>query len=100
VTVANIRDVSPGHMLLVMAGERAYALANVQGTLYAIDNKCAHMGGPLNRGMLNGRELTCPVHGWRWDVSDGRNRWPGVNWRARVVPVRVLPNGDVQLPVI
>jgi nitrite reductase/ring-hydroxylating ferredoxin subunit len=84
----------------VQAGERWYAVANVGGSLYAIDNNCPHMGGPLGRGSLKGRELTCPWHGWRWDVTNGRNRWPGTDWRAFRVPVRVVGNGEIQLPVL
>jgi nitrite reductase/ring-hydroxylating ferredoxin subunit len=97
--VAHVSDVPPGHVKLVMAGERWYALANIDGDLVALDNNCPHMGGPLGRGTLSGSELTCPWHGWRWDVRSGRNCWPGSDWRVTRVPVRVM--GDaVQLPVL
>jgi nitrite reductase/ring-hydroxylating ferredoxin subunit len=90
VTVARVRDVRPGHVRPVRAEGRWYALANVDGAIYALDNNCPHNGGPLGRGTLRGRELECPWHGWRWDVTSGRNCWPGTNWRARCVPVRVV----------
>jgi nitrite reductase/ring-hydroxylating ferredoxin subunit len=99
VTVARLRDVPSGRLLLVRAGDRSYALANVDGTLHALDNNCPHNGGPLAHGTLNGVELTCPWHGWIWDVSSGRNCWPGVGWRAARVPVRVVGD-EVQLPVL
>lgn len=97
--MARVEDVPPGRVALVQAGERWYALANVDGTLHALDNNCPHMGGPLARGALNGAELTCPWHGWRWDVPSGRNRWPGSDWRVPRVPVRVVGD-DIQLPVL
>ena len=81
------------------AGDRAYALANVDGVLHAVDNNCPHNGGPLGKGELDGREVVCPWHGWRWDVTSGRNVWPGTDWRVPRVPVRIV--GDqVQLPVL
>jgi nitrite reductase/ring-hydroxylating ferredoxin subunit len=99
VTVARLRDVRPGRVIEVEAGDRSYALANVAGTLYAIDNNCPHMGGPLSKGTLNGANLTCPWHAWTWDVTSGRNRRPGVDWRAFRVPVRVVGD-EIQLPVL
>ncbi len=98
--MAHLADVPPGTVLSVQAGERWYVLANVEGVLHALDNNCPHNGGPLGKGTLNGRELTCPWHGWRWDVTSGRNCWPGVGWRVARVPVRVGGDGDIQLPVL
>jgi nitrite reductase (NADH) small subunit/3-phenylpropionate/trans-cinnamate dioxygenase ferredoxin subunit len=92
--------VPTGAVIEVHVGERAYALANVAGAFHAIDNNCLHMGGPLAKGELRGKHLICPWHAWSWDITNGRNVSPGVDWRAMRVPVRVLPNGDIQLPVI
>ena len=86
--------------IAVQAGERWYALANVDGVLHAVDNNCPHNGGPLGRGTLVGRELVCPWHGWCWDVTSGRNCWPGTDWRVPRVPVRVVGDGEIQLPVL
>jgi nitrite reductase/ring-hydroxylating ferredoxin subunit len=99
VTVARVADVPPGQVVLVQAGERWYALANLEGIWHALDNNCPHNGGPLGKGTLNGAELECPWHGWRWDVRSGRNCWPGSDWRAARVPVRVVGD-EVQLPVL
>jgi len=40
--------------------------------VYALENRCAHMGCPLAAGTLDGYVLTCPCHDWRFDVRDGR----------------------------
>lgn len=99
VVVARTDDVPPGVVRLVRAGDRRYALANVAGTYYALDNNCPHNGGPLAEGTLRGQELECPWHRWRWNVATGRNCWPGSDWRAARVPVRVV--GDaIQLPEV
>jgi nitrite reductase (NADH) small subunit/3-phenylpropionate/trans-cinnamate dioxygenase ferredoxin subunit len=97
VTVGHIDDVPPGQVRLVVVDGRAWALANVDGSFFAVDNNCPHNGGPLAKGELEDRVLTCPWHGWRWDVASGANCWPGASWRAMRVPVRVV--GDrLQLP--
>ncbi len=41
------------------------------GDLFAVANKCAHMGCPLEGGKLDGFTLECPCHDWRFDVRDG-----------------------------
>jgi nitrite reductase/ring-hydroxylating ferredoxin subunit len=51
---------------------KAVALANVGGTIYAINNTCLHRGGPLGQGQLDGKVVTCPWHGWQFDVTDGK----------------------------
>ncbi|HEV2388297.1 MAG TPA: Rieske 2Fe-2S domain-containing protein [Candidatus Acidoferrales bacterium] len=56
---------------LHLAG-RTIALANVEGRFYAIDNTCLHRGGPLGQGKLEGKVVTCPVHGWQYDVTTGQ----------------------------
>lgn len=46
-------------------------IARVEGELYALANRCFHMGCPLEGGKLKGAILTCPCHDWRFDVRDG-----------------------------
>jgi nitrite reductase/ring-hydroxylating ferredoxin subunit len=47
------------------------ALFNIEGKFYAIPNRCAHDGGPLSGGVLEGHIVTCPWHGWKYSVIDG-----------------------------
>ena len=58
------------------------AVANVDGKFFAINNTCLHRGGPLAEGELNGKVVTCPWHGWQYDVTSGKlimNPTVGVN---------------------
>lgn len=48
------------------------AIANVDGKLYVINNVCLHRGGPLGQGELHGKCVTCPWHGWQYDVTTGK----------------------------
>ena len=46
-------------------------LARVDGGVYAVANRCAHMACPLEAGGCDGYVLTCPCHDWRFDVRTG-----------------------------
>jgi|GraSoi_2013_40cm_1033754.scaffolds.fasta_scaffold23853_2 3-phenylpropionate/trans-cinnamate dioxygenase ferredoxin component len=71
VRVARMRDIAPGALLRVEIAGRLVCLANVNGTIYAVDDDCTHTGGPLDEGELEGCVLTCPVHLARFDVRTG-----------------------------
>jgi nitrite reductase/ring-hydroxylating ferredoxin subunit len=74
VKIANTSDVEPGAGKIVEAGGRTMALFNVDGEFHAIDNGCAHHGGPLGEGRLEGTIVTCPWHGYRYDVRTGAHQ--------------------------
>ena len=46
-------------------------VARVNGAVFAVSGKCAHLGCPLSGGALNGYTLTCGCHDWRFDVRTG-----------------------------
>jgi len=76
--------------MLVTAAEREIALFNVEGVLYAINNRCPHKSGPLIRGYLDGCAIKCPMHGWRYDLATGESERPAT---ATVYPVIVEGDG-------
>src|SRR5215469_234843 len=71
VKVAKVSEILPGHLLRVEVAGRLLCLANVAGTVYAVDDDCTHIGGPLDRGELEGHVLTCPLHLAQFDVRTG-----------------------------
>ena len=73
VKVAEAADIKPGTAVCVEAGGRQIALFNVDGVFHAIDNICLHRGGPLAEGEIDGCVVTCPWHGWQYDVTTGVN---------------------------
>ncbi len=50
-----------------------------------------HRGGPLGEGFLDGTQVTCPWHGWRYDVTSGECVEPGT---LRVAAYKVEVRGD------
>jgi 3-phenylpropionate/trans-cinnamate dioxygenase ferredoxin subunit len=97
-TVAAKDAIPAGQVRVFQAGGRSIAVANVDGTFYAIDNICTHDRGPLGEGTLAGDQVECPRHGARFDVKTG-----GVTAFPAVRPVKSYPvqlSGDeVQVDV-
>ena len=74
VRVAAASDLVPGTCGEYVAGERIVALFNVDGQFHALDGICPHQGGPLGKGMLAGCVVTCPWHGFQFDVTTGQHQ--------------------------
>jgi nitrite reductase/ring-hydroxylating ferredoxin subunit len=72
--IAALADCPPGSAIELVAEDRIVALFNVDGTLHALDGVCPHQGGPLGQGELAGCIVTCPWHGWQFDVRSGEHQ--------------------------
>jgi nitrite reductase/ring-hydroxylating ferredoxin subunit len=64
-------ELKPGQTRLVKVGGEGVAVYNVGGTFFATQNDCTHAWGPLSEGELDGKVITCPLHGSRFDVTTG-----------------------------
>jgi nitrite reductase/ring-hydroxylating ferredoxin subunit len=73
--VARVEDVPPGSARAVQAGDAEIALFHCDDGFHATQGHCLHLGGPLGRGRLNGCVVTCPWHGWQYDVRTGENEF-------------------------
>ncbi|MBI2104934.1 MAG: Rieske 2Fe-2S domain-containing protein [Candidatus Omnitrophica bacterium] len=71
IKVAAKSEIPPGTGKVVEVGGKAIAVFNCDGIFYAIENTCKHRGGPLGEGSLAGTTVTCPWHGWEYDVASG-----------------------------
>ncbi len=72
VKVADLSECPPGTLLDVEAGRESIVLANIDGDLYALENRCSHQDLPLSDGELDGDRLECLYHGARFDVCTGK----------------------------
>lgn len=90
IKLANIEDIPFGKSLIVAIPDGTeIALFNVNGNIFAIDNACPHMGGPLGKGVLEGCIVTCPWHDWQFDVTNGNCvNMPGDDARSISVEIR------------
>lgn len=73
VTVARAEDVPVGTVTTVHAGDEEIALTHCDEGFFATQHECVHLQGPLGEGRLEGCLLTCPWHGWQYDVRTGEN---------------------------
>jgi nitrite reductase/ring-hydroxylating ferredoxin subunit/uncharacterized membrane protein len=67
-------DVPDGTPVAVEAEGRQIMLYRHGDSLYALDNVCSHAGGLLSRGTVADLTVTCPLHGSRFALADGRVR--------------------------
>ena len=72
IDISDIKDVPLGKMKHVEIGEKEILLANSDGKVYALCDRCSHMNAPLSMGTLNGKVVTCSMHGARFDVTTGK----------------------------
>jgi nitrite reductase/ring-hydroxylating ferredoxin subunit len=73
VRVASASDIPVGQGRMFELNGKHVAVFNVDGQFHAIDNVCLHQGGPLAEGELDGCVVTCPWHGWTYDVTSGQS---------------------------
>ena len=71
VSVAEVASLPPGQGRTVHARGHDYALWNLDGQFYCIDDACPHRGGPLGAGCLQDGLVYCPLHGWGFDPRTG-----------------------------
>ncbi|MCX7397207.1 MAG: Rieske (2Fe-2S) protein [Planctomycetales bacterium] len=71
--LADAATIVPGQSAEVVADGRIFAVYNVDGVFHVIDGICPHAGGPLGKGTLRGNIVTCPWHGWQFNVSSGQH---------------------------
>ena len=95
----SVSEMACGSVREVNVGGRRIALARGEdGVYHALDNMCAHQGGPLGQGYIDGEALVCPLHGFSYRLDDGScTMLPAL--KVPTIPVRV--EGDdvfVELP--
>src|SRR5690242_8042887 len=74
IRIAAETELAPGQCGEYVAGDRMVALFNVDGKYFALDGICPHQGGPLGKGHLSGCIVTCPWHGFQFDVTSGQHQ--------------------------
>ena len=89
--VCKTSEIPEGEGRALECGEESIAVFKVNGQFHAIANTCPHRGGPLGEGTLDGTVVTCPWHGWQFDVTSGSSP---VNPAAKVEKFQVKVEGD------
>jgi nitrite reductase (NADH) small subunit len=72
VSAAKISEVPNFGKKVVSVAGREILLVNVKGKISAVENECPHQGSPLNAAVVKDGYISCPRHGYRFNLSDGR----------------------------
>jgi toluene monooxygenase system ferredoxin subunit len=93
VRVAAMNDLWSGEMKGYVVEASKVLLVKMDETVYAYEDRCAHLGLQLSQGSLEGNVLTCYAHHWQYNVCTGQ----GVNPQAaRLSPLSVkIEQGDI-----
>ncbi len=104
--VARVEEIPPGERKIVEIGGRTIGVFNVNGSFYALRNRCPHQGGPLCQGRVTGflmatkpggeysythrgQILRCTWHGWEFDITTGQSWFDPAKTRVRAYEVHV-----------
>ena len=85
VTAARLEDVPENGLVAVSLGGLDLVIVKCDGVIHALEDRCSHEEFPLSAGELAGCELTCALHGARFDLATGAPRA-----LPAVVPVRTF----------
>lgn len=78
-----------GEVTEVTVGETAIAVTRIEDKYYACGALCPHADGPLSEGHAEDGTITCPFHGWEFDLSNG-NCKTVPNTSVPVYPVEIV----------
>lgn len=82
IAIGRVEDVPLLEARGVSVEGRRVAVFRTADGFRATDAECPHEGGPLADGLVGDGCVTCPLHGWRFDLATGRGL--GVDARVRV----------------
>ncbi len=93
IKVATLEECPSGSLRQVMVGNDPVVLANVDGTVHAVIDRCSHEDLPLSDGDLEGNILVCQHHGARFDVTSGAARGLPAVKPIKRYPVEIRDDG-------
>lgn len=70
---------------------------NIKGELFAIESECPHQGAPLESAIIKDGYISCPRHGYRFDLKTG-NCKDHPEFTLKVYPVQVI-DGNIMIKI-
>ena len=84
VKVGSVDDIPPlGARVVASVHGNIAVFRNAENEVFALLDKCPHKGGPLSQGIVFGRKVACPLHGWNIGLDDGNAVAPDVGCAQR-----------------
>eukprot|EP00794_Sanderia_malayensis_P018086 gene18086-19893_t len=88
---------------LVRVNKKEIAIFRYGDTVFAIDEKCPHAGGPLHLGDIESIGLggilciVCPWHKWKIELTTGKLKVPDRQRDTLVYPVKISDDGCLSI---
>ena len=79
-----VTDFPDGEHKCIKVDGHPLVVCHVEGAFYVLQNICPHAGLPLGEGERRGLVLTCPFHGYTYNIRNGKN----IDFPDQEVPVR------------
>jgi nitrite reductase (NADH) small subunit len=77
--ICTLEDIPRQGSRVLESGKGRIALFRAHDdAVFALEDRCPHRGGPLSQGMVCGKHVTCPMHGWNIGLADGNAVAPDV----------------------
>lgn len=71
VRVCATSELLPGEQRVAWDGDTPILVANVDGELYALEDRCSHEDFELSAGSVDGGQIECVLHGAKFDLRTG-----------------------------
>lgn len=89
--VARLDEVPAMGKKLIQIDGQEILLVNLKGAIYAVENECPHQGAPMSGALLKDTYLSCPRHGYRFELKDGSCK-EHPEYKLKTWPVRLEGN--------
>lgn len=87
---ARTNEIPPGGHKAITVDGIPIVLFNLENEYYAIENRCTHEDFPLSEGPIINGQITCPLHGARFNIKTGEVTAPPAFEDVATFPVRII----------
>ena len=99
-SVATVDALSEGGALAIEVDGRQIVLVRDADQIYALDNLCPHAGSQLERGRIIGGLIICPLHGAKFNLTDGTCRNPSIGGTRPIITHHVsVVDGRIEIAI-
>ena len=98
IEVGSINEIKRGKMKRITTPDgNRILICNVEGKLFAVDDRCTHEDASLYLGCLKGDQVQCPLHGGMFNVKTGQATVEPAEFTLKTYDVVKLDNNLIQV---
>ncbi len=96
---AKINEIPPGGHKAITINGTPIVLFNLEGEYFAIENRCTHEDFPLSEGCIIDNQITCPLHGAKFNIKTGEVTAPPAFVDVPIFSVRIVED-NIQVELL